>query len=58
MMETTIKRCYGTLKVELERAKQDLRGVEENIKKMIGRDPSEGLSQRYCKCFNTLFVLK
>lgn len=41
-METTIKRFYGSLQVELERAKEDLKGVEESIKKIIGRDPNEG----------------
>uniref|UniRef100_A0A1B6IY81 Pinin n=1 Tax=Homalodisca liturata TaxID=320908 RepID=A0A1B6IY81_9HEMI len=45
-MEPTIKRFYGTLQVELERAKEDLKGVEESIKKIIGRDPNESPSIR------------
>lgn len=41
MESTGIKKYYGTLQVELDRAKEDLKGVEESIKKMIGRDPNE-----------------
>ncbi|XP_075222862.1 desmosome associated protein-like protein pinnin isoform X2 [Lycorma delicatula] len=41
-MESTIMKVYGSLQAELEKAKEDLKGVEENIKKIIGRDPNEG----------------
>lgn len=41
MESTGIKKYYGSLQVELDRAKEDLKGVEESIKKMIGRDPNE-----------------
>lgn len=45
-METTFENYFGTLKVELEKAKEDLKGVEENIKRVIGRDPNESSSFR------------
>lgn len=38
---------YGSLKAELDKAKEDLKEVEENIKKIIGRDPNEGPPNRY-----------
>lgn len=37
---------YGSLKAELDKAKEDLKEVEENIKKIIGRDPNEGPPNR------------
>ncbi|KAJ9585684.1 hypothetical protein L9F63_002474, partial [Diploptera punctata] len=35
-------KSFGALQAELERAKDNLKGVDENIRKLIGRDPSEG----------------
>lgn len=45
-MASTIMKFYGSLKAELDRAKEDLKEVEENIKKIIGRDPNEGPPSR------------
>uniref|UniRef100_A0A1B6D1H6 Pinin n=1 Tax=Clastoptera arizonana TaxID=38151 RepID=A0A1B6D1H6_9HEMI len=45
-MTSVIKNVYGSLQEELKRAKEDLKGVEENIKKIIGRDPNEGPPNR------------
>lgn len=39
-MATEILKSFGTLQSELEQAKNSLRGVDENIKRLIGRDPS------------------
>lgn len=47
-MATEIMKSFGALQAELERAKDNLKGVDENIRKLIGRDPSEG-QQRYVK---------
>ncbi|RZF43213.1 hypothetical protein LSTR_LSTR009017 [Laodelphax striatellus] len=42
-MESSIMKVwYGDLQAAKEKAKEDLKGVEENIKKIIGRDPNEG----------------
>ncbi|PSN41336.1 hypothetical protein C0J52_20648 [Blattella germanica] len=41
-MATEIMKSFGALQAELERAKDNLKGVDENIRKLIGRDPSEG----------------
>lgn len=40
-MATEILKSFGTLQSELEQAKSVLKGVDENIKRLIGRDPSE-----------------
>ncbi|EFA07683.2 pinin [Tribolium castaneum] len=40
-MGTEILKSFGTLQSELEQAKSSLKGVDENIKRLIGRDPSE-----------------
>lgn len=40
-MGTEILKSFGTLQSELEHAKDSLKGVDENIKRLIGRDPSE-----------------
>lgn len=40
-MGTEILKSFGTLQSELEQAKNSLKGVDENIKRLIGRDPSE-----------------
>lgn len=40
-MGTEVLKSFGTLQFELEQAKLSLKGVDENIKKLIGRDPSE-----------------
>lgn len=40
-MGTEILKSFGTLQSELEEAKVTLKGVDENIKRLIGRDPSE-----------------
>lgn len=40
-MATEILKSFGTLQTELENAKNTLKGVDENIKRLIGRDPSE-----------------
>lgn len=40
-MATEILKSFGTLQSELEQAKTSLKGVDENIKRLIGRDPSE-----------------
>lgn len=45
-MSSSIANVYGSLQAELEKAKEDLKGVEENIKKIIGRDPNEGPPNR------------
>jgi pinin len=45
-MATEIMKSFGALQAELEKAKDNLKGVDEHIKKLIGRDPSEG-KQRY-----------
>ncbi|KAK9884225.1 hypothetical protein WA026_005174 [Henosepilachna vigintioctopunctata] len=38
---TDILKSFNTLQSELELAKSSLKGVDENIKRLIGRDPSE-----------------
>ncbi|KAI4469240.1 pinn [Holotrichia oblita] len=40
-MATEILKSFGTLQYELEQARSSLKGVDENIKRLIGRDPSE-----------------
>lgn len=40
-MGTDILKSFGTLQSELEQARDSLKGVDENIKRLIGRDPSE-----------------
>lgn len=40
-MATEVLKSFGTLQLELEEAKSSLRHVDDNIKKLIGRDPSE-----------------
>lgn len=40
-MATEILKSFGTLQHELEQAKSSLKGVDENIKRLIGRDPSD-----------------
>jgi len=40
-MGTEILKSFGVLQSELEQAKTSLKGVDENIKRLIGRDPSE-----------------
>ncbi|GJQ66615.1 putative pinin/SDK/memA/ protein conserved region [Trypoxylus dichotomus] len=40
-MATEILKSFGTLQYELEQAKSSLKGVDENIKRLIGRDPSD-----------------
>jgi len=48
-MGTEILKTFGTLQSELEQAKSSLRGVDENIKRLIGRDPSDFPLQRHLK---------
>ncbi|XP_066244918.1 pinin [Euwallacea similis] len=40
-MGTEILKTFSHLQSELEEAKSSLKGVDENIKRLIGRDPSE-----------------
>lgn len=40
-MGTEVLKSFGTLQFELEQAKISLKDVDENIKRLIGRDPSE-----------------
>lgn len=40
-MGTEILKSFGVLQSELDQAKCSLKGVDENIKRLIGRDPSE-----------------
>ncbi|GLV40620.1 Pinin [Carabus blaptoides fortunei] len=40
-MATEVLKSFGTLQLELEQAKTSLKDVDEHIKKLIGRDPSE-----------------
>lgn len=40
-MATEILKSFSHLQSELEEAKSSLKGVDENIKRLIGRDPSE-----------------
>ncbi|XP_025834673.1 pinin-like, partial [Agrilus planipennis] len=40
-MGTEILKSFGALQSELEQARSSLKGVDENIKRLIGRDPSE-----------------
>ncbi|XP_067012213.2 pinin [Anabrus simplex] len=40
-MTTEIMKSFGALQAELEKAKDNLKGVDEHIKKLIGRDPSD-----------------
>lgn len=40
-MGTEILKSFGALQSELEQAKSTLKGVDEDIKKLIGRDPAE-----------------
>lgn len=40
-MGTEVLKSFGTLQFELEQAKTSLKDVDENIKRLIGRDPSE-----------------
>lgn len=44
-MGTEVLKSFGTLQFELEQAKISLKDVDENIKKLIGRDPSENTSR-------------
>ncbi|XP_039281637.1 pinin [Nilaparvata lugens] len=53
-MESSIMKVYGSLQAELEKAKEDLKGVEENIKKIIGRDPNDGPPSRQDICCRTV----
>lgn len=48
-MGTEVLKSFGTLQSELEQAKLSLRGVDENIKKLIGRDPSENQNRAGAK---------
>ncbi|XP_060536132.1 pinin [Cylas formicarius] len=40
-MATEILKSFDALRSELEQAKNSLKGVDENLKRLIGRDPSE-----------------
>ncbi|KAJ8968269.1 hypothetical protein NQ317_008899 [Molorchus minor] len=40
-MGTEILKSFGNLQSELDQARSSLKGVDENIKRLIGRDPSE-----------------
>ncbi|XP_022900605.2 pinin [Onthophagus taurus] len=40
-MATEILKSFGTLQSELEQARSSLKGVDESIKRLIGRDPSD-----------------
>lgn len=40
-MGTEILKSFGNLQHELEEARSSLKGVDESIKRLIGRDPSE-----------------
>nr|XP_023012444.1 pinin [Leptinotarsa decemlineata] len=40
-MGTKTMKSFGSLQHELEEAKNSLKGVDENLKRLIGRDPSE-----------------
>jgi pinin len=53
-MATEIMKSFGALQAELEKAKDNLKGVDEHIKKLIGRDPNEG-QQRYVHSFIYLY---
>ncbi|CAH0550345.1 unnamed protein product [Brassicogethes aeneus] len=44
-MGTEILKSFSSLQSELEQAKSSLKGVDENIKRLIGRDPSEDKSR-------------
>ncbi|CAH2012431.1 unnamed protein product [Acanthoscelides obtectus] len=40
-MATDVLKSFGNLQSELEEARSSLKGVDENLKRLIGRDPSE-----------------
>lgn len=46
-MVADITKSFGTLQAELELAKSNLKGLNENIKRIIGRDPSDGPLRLY-----------
>ena len=48
-MGTEILKSFGTLQSELEQARDSLKGVDENIKRLIGRDPSEIIPRAVAK---------
>jgi len=40
-MATAVLKTFGALQEELEKAKENLKGVDDSIKRIIGRDPNE-----------------
>lgn len=46
---TDILKSFSTLQSELDVAKSTLKGVDENIKRLIGRDPSDVVSRVQAK---------
>lgn len=44
-MTAEVMKSFGTLQLELEQAKSSLKNVDEHIKKILGRDPSENQSR-------------
>lgn len=52
-MGTEVLKSFNALQSELEQAKSSLKDVDENIKKLIGRDPSENPNRTSNKRSNT-----
>lgn len=46
-MVADMTKSFGTLQAELELAKSNLKGLNENIKRIIGRDPTDGPLRLY-----------
>ncbi|KAK4321335.1 hypothetical protein Pmani_007855 [Petrolisthes manimaculis] len=46
MAGVTVPSLVNTIETEIERARQDLKGVDENLRRLTGRDFNEGSSQR------------
>lgn len=40
-MATDVLTKFGSIEQELEKAKSNLKGLNENIRRMIGRDPPD-----------------
>lgn len=55
-MGTEVLKSYDFLQEELDKAKTHLKGLNENIRKIIGRDPQEA-HLRLVSQYKTVFFL-
>lgn len=49
-MGTEVVKSYDNLQVELDRARNDLKGLNENIRRIIGRDPPDNSRLEFSFC--------